>query len=57
METQSGSAVLTAVPRPSGWRHAREITADLLIATALIWVPAVLFGIGAAVLTRLLSAD
>jgi hypothetical protein len=40
----------------SGWRHAREITADLLIATALIWTPPLLLGAVVAVLARLLSA-
>jgi len=45
-------AALTAVRRPSGWRHAREITADLLIATALIWIPVLLLGAVVAVLTR-----
>ena len=45
--------MLTAVRTPSGWRHAREITADLLIATALIWAPPLLLGAVVAVFTRL----
>ena len=48
-----GSVVNQMVGRPSGWRHAREITADLLIATALIWIPVLLFGAVVAVVTRL----
>jgi hypothetical protein len=46
-------AALTPVLKPSGWRHAREITADLLIATALIWAPPLLLGTVVAVFTRL----
>jgi hypothetical protein len=38
---------------PSGWRHAREITSDLLIATALIWTAPLLLGAVVALLTRL----
>ena len=45
---------MLAVQKPSGWRHAREITSDLLIATALIWTLPLLFGAVAAVLTYLL---
>jgi len=45
---------MLAVEKPTGWRHAREITSDFLIATALIWALPLLFGAAAAVLTRLL---
>ena len=48
--------MMLAVQKPSGWRHAREITSDLLIGTALSWALPLLFGAAAAVLTRLLSA-
>jgi hypothetical protein len=46
-------AALTTVRTPTGWGHAREITADLLIATALIWAPPLLLGAVVAVFTRL----
>jgi hypothetical protein len=45
--------VIEAVRIRSRWRHAREITADLLIATALIWAPALLLGAVVALFTRL----
>jgi hypothetical protein len=37
----------------AGWRHTREVTADLLIATGLIWALPLLLGAVVAVLTRL----
>ena len=46
--------MLTIAPRPTGWRHAREVASDLLIGTALIWALPLLFGAAAALLTRLL---
>jgi hypothetical protein len=48
---------MLAVAKPTGWRHAREIASDLLIATALIWTLPLLFGAAVAVLTRLLPAQ
>ena len=47
-----GPAMSQIMGKPTGWRHAREITADLLIATALIWTPPLLLGAVVAVLTR-----
>ena len=38
----------------SRWRHAREIAADLLIATALIWTLPLLLGAVVAVLSHFL---
>ena len=43
---------MLALQKRSGWPHAREITSDLLIATALIWALPLLFGAAAALLTR-----
>ena len=43
---------LTVVPR-SGLSRAREVAADLLIATALVWSLPLLLGIAVALLTLL----
>jgi hypothetical protein len=42
--------------RQSRWRHAWEITSDLLIATALIWTLPLLLGALGAVVNLLLEA-
>jgi hypothetical protein len=48
-----GPAVNETMRTRSGWQHAREITADVLIATALIWTLPLLLGAVVAVLSLL----
>lgn len=46
-------APASTVRTPSGWRRAREIAADLLIATALLWTLPLLLGAAVALLSLL----